>query len=213
MKSHFALHKLSVPSSRALTLAICALCLALLTACSNTPTRVSNTTSTTNTPVGAVPPRTSVPMPPPTVKSSHEPSVMSWTLLDSRRVKLSDYAGQVVVLDFWATYCPPCREETPHLVELQRRYAQQGLRVIGLNVGGPEDRPKIADFLEQYKVQYPQGFPDEAMERLYFSTDDSIPQTVVFDRKGSQIKHFVGYDSTVPAQMERIVQAALAEKQ
>lgn len=138
---------------------------------------------------------------------------MSWTLLDSRRMKLSDYAGQVVVLDFWATYCPPCREETPHLVELQRRYAQQGLRIIGLNVGGPEDRPKIADFLTEFKVQYPQGFPDTAMEQLYFSTDDSIPQTVVFDRKGRQIKHFVGYDSTVPAEMERVLQAALAEKQ
>src|SRR5262245_11534467 len=64
----------------------------------------------------------------------------AWTLLDSRRMRIKDYEGQVVVLDFWATYCPPCVAEAPHLAELQRRYEKQGLTVIGLNVGGPDDQ-------------------------------------------------------------------------
>ena len=95
-------------------------------------------------------PRTNLPMPP--VAASHGESVPvasggaprgGWTQLDGRRESLEDLRGQVVVLDFWATYCPPCREEIPHLVRLQKQFGAQGFKVIGLNVGGEQDRPKV----------------------------------------------------------------------
>src|SRR5689334_3769993 len=70
-------------------------------------------------------PRTNLPMPP--VAASHGADgeaapAGAWTQADGRRVRLEDLRGQVVVLDFWATYCPPCREEIPHLVRLQKQY-------------------------------------------------------------------------------------------
>jgi thiol-disulfide isomerase/thioredoxin len=132
-----------------------------------------------------------------------------WTQLDNRRMQLSDYTGQVVVLDFWATYCPPCLAETPHLVELQKRYGTQGVRVIGLNVGGPDDRPKVPAYVEQFKVQYTLGYPDPATVDLYLANDDTIPQTLVFDRKGKLVKHFVGFDAEVSAELDRTVQNAV----
>jgi thiol-disulfide isomerase/thioredoxin len=120
--------------------------------------------------------------------------------------------GQVVVLDFWATYCPPCREEIPHLVRLQKQYGPKGFKVIGLNVGGEEDRPKIPDFVKLYGIQYQLADPDPETVRLFFGADDSIPQTFVFDRGGRLVRHFVGYDSAVASELEQAVTDALAEK-
>jgi thiol-disulfide isomerase/thioredoxin len=169
------------------------------------------------TPSGKNAPRTAFPMPPSSnarAMSAHGgpgASGRGFTLLDNRHTQLSDYAGQVVVLDFYATWCPPCRAETPHLVQLQRRYGQQGLRVIGLNVGGPDDRAQVPAFVEEYGIQYALGFPDTGMTELYLSDDDSIPQAFIYDRKGRLVKRFISYDETVPAEMESVIKKALAE--
>ncbi len=172
------------------------------------------------TPRGTGLPRTSLPMPP--VAQSRTSSsnfsaaaqarltASGWTTLDGQSARPADFQGKVLVLDFWATYCPPCREQTPHLIELQRRYGEQGLQVVGLNVGGEDDRPKIAGFVKEFNIPYPLGFPDEQMSQLYFSDNDAIPQTYIFDRQGRLVQRFVGYDSSMPAEVERIVKDALA---
>jgi thiol-disulfide isomerase/thioredoxin len=183
------------------------LLLALATACNNAPAPV--VVSQTRTPTGRTPPRTSLPMPPTTMTSGGAVTSQSFTLLDDQRVKLSDYLGKVVVLDFWATFCPPCRDEVPHLDALQSRYGKQGLVVFGLNVGGPEDRPKIPEFAESLKMKYTLGFPDPEMTNLFMGSDDRIPQTLVFDRQGRLVKHFVGYDPTISAELERTVEKAV----
>jgi thiol-disulfide isomerase/thioredoxin len=162
--------------------------------------------------------RTNLPMPP--VASSHdgarspaEPAPAgAWTQPDGRRVRLEDLRGQVVVLDFWATYCPPCREEIPHLVRLQKEFGPKGFKVVGLNVGGEDDRPKIPDFVKLYGIQYQLADPDDDTVRLFLAEDDAIPQTFVLDRRGRLVRHFVGYDSEVAAELEAAVNDALDEK-
>jgi thiol-disulfide isomerase/thioredoxin len=159
------------------------------------------------TPRGKTAPPTAFPMPPTTTASDGGAlNAQTFTLLDNRQVKLSDYLGQVVVLDFWATYCPPCLEEAPHLDALQKRFGAQGLTVIGLNVGGPDDRPKIPEFVERLKIKYTLGFPEPEMTNLYMGSDSRIPQTVVFDRTGRIVKHFVGYDPTISQELERTIE-------
>jgi thiol-disulfide isomerase/thioredoxin len=160
-------------------------------------------------------PRTNLPMPP--VAASHGAEAGAapaggWPQPDGRRVRLEDLRGQVVVLDFWATYCPPCREEIPHLVRLQRQYGPKGFQVIGLNVGGEKDRPEIPEFVRLYGIQYQLADPDAETVRLFLAQDDSIPQTFVLDRRGRLVRHFVGYDSEVAAELEAAVSGALAEK-
>jgi thiol-disulfide isomerase/thioredoxin len=160
-------------------------------------------------------PRTNLPMPP--VAASHGADAGGapaggWTQPDGRRVRLEDLRGQVVVLDFWATYCPPCREEIPHLVRLQKQYGPKGFKVIGLNVGGEEDQPKIPDFVKLYGIQYQLADPDDETVRLFLAQDDSIPQTFVLDRRGRLVRHFVGYDGEVASELEAAVTGALAEK-
>jgi thiol-disulfide isomerase/thioredoxin len=166
-----------------------------------------------NTPRGNTLPRTSLPMPP--VSAAHNSSdaaslsASTWTMLDGRRARPSDYQGKVLVIDFWASWCEPCRNETPHLIDLQRRYGAQGLQVVGLNVGGDDDRAKVPEFVKEFGIPYPLGYPDDAMNALYFGSDDTIPQTYVFDRKGRLVKHFIGFDESVPPEMESTILTAL----
>jgi len=155
-------------------------------------------------------PRTNLPMPP--VAEAGSAPAGAWTQPDGRRVRLEDLRGQVVVLDFWATYCPPCREEIPHLVRLQKQHGPKGFKVIGLNVGGEEDKPKIPEFVKLYGIQYQLADPDPETVRLFFGADDSIPQTFVLDRQGRLVRHFVGYDSEVASELEQAINDALAEK-
>ena len=192
--------------ARGLATSLLSLSLLLTAACGGAPAPV--VVSDRGTPVGKTMPRTSLPMPPPTANNGDR-SAQTFTLMDNSRVKLSDYTGQVVVLDFWATYCPPCRDEAPHLNALQQRFGEKGLRVIGLNVGGSEDQPKIPEFTRQFNLKYTFGFPDPEMINLYMGSDDRIPQTLVFDRSGRILKHFVGYDDTVSAELERTIQEAV----
>ncbi|MEO6390237.1 MAG: TlpA disulfide reductase family protein [Pyrinomonadaceae bacterium] len=133
----------------------------------------------------------------------------SWSLLDGRRTRLADYKGKVVVLDFWATYCPPCVAEASHLAALQRRFQKQGLNVVGLNVGGADDQPKIPDFVQQTKVQYEIGFPDGSLVESLMGTDDTIPQTFVFDREGKLVKGFVGYSPEIGLDIERTIETTV----
>ena len=137
-------------------------------------------------------------------------SVAGWTVDNNRAAKLSDYKGRVVVLDFYATWCEPCRAETPRLVQLQRDYGPSGLQVIGLNVGGENDRPRVPGFAKEFGIEYPLGFPDDTLVDQYLTDNQNIPQAFVFDRNGELVKRFVGYNSTSGGELERIIKGALA---
>jgi len=199
-------------------LAVVAL-LALAASCDLDGASKKNAMSKSETPSGPKPPRTNLPMPP--VATSHggggeaanasAAPAGAWKQTDGRRATLEDLRGQVVVLDFWATYCPPCREEIPHLVRLQKEFGPQGLKVIGLNVGGEEDRPKVPEFVKLYKIQYQLADPEDETVRRFLLTDD-IPQTFVIDRQGRVVEHVVGFDSRVADQLERAISQALAAK-
>ena len=135
-----------------------------------------------------------------------------WTFENNQRAQLSDYKGKVVVLDFYATWCEPCRAETPHLVQLQRQYATQGLQVIGLNVGGENDREQVPVYAKEFGVQYPLAFPDDGLADSYLGDNQTIPQALVFDRDGKMIKRFVGYSESSGQELERVVQSTLTQK-
>lgn len=135
-----------------------------------------------------------------------------WTTIENQHAKLSDYKGRVVVLDFYATWCQPCRAETPSLVAMQQRYAAQGLQIIGLNVGGEDDHAQVPAFAKEFGIQYPLGLPDDELVKAFLSDNQTIPQAFIFDRNGDIVKRFVGYSYENEQEMERIVQGVLQER-
>jgi thiol-disulfide isomerase/thioredoxin len=137
---------------------------------------------------------------------------MSWTGFEGNVQKLKDLNGKVVILDFWATYCPPCIEEIPHLMELQAKYGPENLRVIGLHVGGEEDRPKVPEFVERLKITYPLAYPEDALTAYIFGQQTAIPQTAVFDRKGKMVTKITGFDAKIKTELDEAVRAAMTNE-
>lgn len=158
----------------------------------NQPTSVLSTPSTTS------------PMPP--VKPN---AGMGWVLSDGARSNLADYKDKVLVLDFYATWCLPCRQSIPHLSSLQERLGPDGLQVVGLNVGGPDDRIKVVGFARELSIQYPLGFPDKALSDFFLSDNQTIPQTFVFARDGQLVKRFLGYGPATGVELEKTIKTAL----
>lgn len=140
------------------------------------------------------------------LKPLHE---MSWTHVDNRVHKLADLNGKVVILDFWATYCSPCREEIPHLNALRAKYGPENLVIIGLNVGGAEDRAKIPQFVAGTQIDYEIAFPENDLTEFIFAQSSSIPQTAVFDRKGRMITKIVGFNDKIQNQLDDAVEEAI----
>ena len=165
-----------------------------------------NSTDNSSTPVISSPPPTTLPMPPLTGNSL---LTMGWEQTDGKRVIFSDYKGKVLVLDLYATWCVPCRESIPHLIGLQKDFQSRGLQVVGLNVGGPEDEPKVPAFAKELGIQYPLAKPDDDLVRFLMSDSDGIPQTFVFDRDGKLVERFIGFDAEQGERIDRAVASAL----
>lgn len=137
-------------------------------------------------------------------------SEMTWTAADGKQMRLADLQGNVVILDFWATYCPPCVKEIPHLNAIHAKFGKDGVKVVGLNSGGPDDRPKILQFLRNTPIDYQMAFPDDDLESYIFADDDRIPQTLVFDRGGRLTKRIVGFDDQIKQDLDDAVQTAMS---
>ena len=133
--------------------------------------------------------------------------------VDGRTIKLSDYRGKVLVMDFWATWCPPCRLETPQLARLARENRDRGLEVIGLHIDdrGRSSSEDIRKFIELYGITYTVGLATDDIFTSYLGTaDDTIPQTLVFGRDGRLIKHLSGYSQSHAKLLDEAVNQALA---
>ena len=102
--------------------------------------------------------------------------------INGRTLRLSDYKGKVVLLNFWATWCAPCRAEMPDLVKWQRQYKSRGLQVIGITYP-PEELAEVREFTESIKVNYPVVMGSEET-KARFDKGDVLPMTVVIDRQG-----------------------------
>ncbi|MCA1614500.1 MAG: TlpA family protein disulfide reductase, partial [Acidobacteria bacterium] len=103
--------------------------------------------------------------------------------VEGRTVRLSDYRGKVVLINFWATWCPPCRAEMPDLVRLQREYGKDGLQIIGVTYP-PEQRERVRKFTRGLRVNYPIALGTRET-RARFSPDETLPLTVIIDREGT----------------------------
>ena len=143
---------------------------------------------------------------PPSPSSKSAPS---FTLrdLNGEQVSLSDFKGKVVILDFWATWCPPCVQEIPHFIELYEKYKEQGFAMVGISVDHGGVRV-VKSFVQKYQVNYPILMTDGQVDKAYGNIT-SIPTTFVIDRQGNIWRTYIGYRDK--AVFEADIKALLAE--
>ena len=114
-----------------------------------------------------------------------KPANLNFTLKDAnnRDVALSQYKGKVIVIDFWATWCGPCKVEIPHFVEFQDKYGKAGLQIVGISVDDTAD--KLAPYIRDMKMNYPvlQGLNHDDLQEAY-GPIVGIPVSVIISRDG-----------------------------
>jgi thiol-disulfide isomerase/thioredoxin len=108
--------------------------------------------------------------------------------VEGRALRLGDFKGKVVLLNFWATWCAPCRAEMPDLVKWQREYKSRGLQVIGITYP-PEELAEVRNFIKSIKVNYPIALGDE-QTKAKFDKGETLPITVVIDKNGV-VRHVI----------------------
>ncbi len=110
---------------------------------------------------------------------------------DGKNIKLADYKGKVVIVDFWDTWCPPCRMEIPNFIELQNQYKSKGFKMVGV-VLGREGKDKVLDFIKNNQINYVNAYANEAFLNAY-GPIEGIPTTFVIDQQGRIYKSYTGY--------------------
>ena len=125
-------------------------------------------------------------------------------------VSLAQQRGNVVLLNLWATWCHPCREEVPVLEALHQRFEAQGLRVVGVSVDASGDEPAIREFARRYRMTYPiWRDPGERISQLYLAI--GVPATFLVGRDGTLLWRHTGPVRATDTVLVAAIERALAD--
>jgi cytochrome c biogenesis protein CcmG/thiol:disulfide interchange protein DsbE len=109
--------------------------------------------------------------------------------IDGKQMSLSDFKGKVIILDFFASWCPPCRQEIPDFIELEKQYEGEGLAIVGVALVNAEEAKAFA---AQFHINYPVLVDDGKVSALYGPVR-SIPTTFIIDKSGKIVKMYIGF--------------------
>ena len=125
--------------------------------------------------------------------------------------RLSDYKGSVLVLSFWATWCGPCKFQTPLLVKLQTEFRSEGVKVVELTTEDPVVSARnVRLWMRSYKVNYRVGWASEELFKALALENTPIPQVFIVDRNGNMLTRFIGFSrDKTPGEMRQRIEAAL----
>jgi thiol-disulfide isomerase/thioredoxin len=126
--------------------------------------------------------------------------------LNSTSLRLSDYAGKVILLDFWATWCAPCRDEIPHFVQWQAKYGNQGLQVVGVSMD--DDLRPLEKFTGEFKMNYPVVVGSQELASG-FGGILGLPANIVIGRNGKIVAKHLGLTDLSLLERELASQLAL----
>ena len=121
---------------------------------------------------------------PPSVEAPAATTDFALRDLAGKTHSLASWRGKVVLLNFWATWCPPCRREIPLFIDLQRRYEKQGLQIVGISVDSPE---AVARYWQEMRINYPLLIADETTYKLmaaYGNPQGGLPYSVLITADG-----------------------------
>jgi thiol-disulfide isomerase/thioredoxin len=129
--------------------------------------------------------------------------------INGESIKLSNYSGKVLLVNLWATWCGPCRNEIPELVRLHKEYQSRGVEMIGLTTEDPVSSAQIVqEFVRNFKVDYQVGWAPREVAAALMQGRGSIPQSLIVTRDGRITKRFVGFH---PRETPPLLKKALEE--
>ena len=172
-------------------------------------------TATTPEPVNA---SASAPAPAPAVKAAPPalpdlpPAVSVVPLKDANGAsfKLADFFGKVMVVNLWATWCGPCRQEIPELVKLHKEFHSRGVEMIGLSTENPAaSAEKVRKFIQDFQIDYRIGWAPVEVAAPLMQGHEAIPQIFVISRDGRILQRFIGYSAAYSTQLKQVLEDAL----
>jgi thiol-disulfide isomerase/thioredoxin len=128
---------------------------------------------------------------------------------DGKEITLSQLKGKVVLLDFWATWCGPCKESIPHLIQLYKDYRESGFELVGMNVD-KGDGEAVRRFVRSMDIPYPVVTAPEDVVRSYRVT--GIPVTFLIDKEGKIREKVIGFSGAIAKQLNTKVADLTSEK-
>ncbi len=145
--------------------------------------------------------------PPPPKPANLAPDFTVPTLAGDSKVKLSDLRGRVVLLDFWATWCPPCREELPVLQGLYGQFSRHGLVMLAVNQR--EDRQEARDFLSRQGLDIPVVLDEDGRAAAAYKVT-ALPTVYLIGKDGAVLQHWTGYNPNGETELRKAIAGALA---
>jgi len=127
-----------------------------------------------------------------TMASDSRPVNLPFKDIAGKKVRVSDLRGKPVVLNFWATWCVPCRAEMPLFVEAQKEYAPKGVAFVAASLDDRTTRPKIPEFVEQFKIGFPVWTGASTMDLDDLQMGAALPATAFLDREGRIVARILG---------------------
>ena len=155
---------------------------------------------------------------PPTRVSNPNLPILPAVVLDTEMkaangspIKLSNYSGKVMLVNLWATWCGPCRMETPELVRLHKEYRDRGVEFVGLSTEDPiSSAQKVQEFMQQYNVGYHIGWATRDVALSLMQGKTSIPQSFIITRDGRIHKRILGFHPVrTPPELKEALEGAL----
>jgi peroxiredoxin len=131
--------------------------------------------------------------------------------LDGHKVKLSDYAGKVVLVSFWASWCNPCKQELAFLDPLAQKYAEKGLVILAINTDGPKSQAEVRRFVSSKDLKLPVLVDADGEVGGKLDPRGVMPFTIYVDRAGHRAFEHEGFTPDEPAQIESRLQGLLEE--
>jgi peroxiredoxin len=128
---------------------------------------------------------------------------------DGRKVSLAEYKGKAVLINFWATWCVPCKLEMPWFVDLHKQYGEQGFEILGVDEDEAKDRSQIGKFAKKIGVNYPILIGDDAVSKAYGGVE-VLPTSFYVGRDGKVVEEAAGLISR--DEIEANIKKALAAK-
>jgi peroxiredoxin len=145
-------------------------------------------------------------------KSQVAPPDFELSTVDGRSERLSEHLGkEVVLLDFWATFCEPCLASMPHLETLYRQHKAEGFVVLGIDIDGPDSVAQVKNAVSKLGVSFPILLDQETRVVALYNPKTSAPYSVLIGRDGRILKKQEGYTTGDAAAVDRDVVAALAQ--